>query len=192
MEKNNSFLSFLLILILLGLCGYFVWMYFSTEKSDVKKDKSKTLEDNQALKIVEESYMDAIKIYKLKNVFNLSEKAEKIDQEKYYEITDYNKVMDNVFTDNGKDEFANYYSSLLKKRDDRTYSKYYLNEQDIEFEDNYQKTTFDKVKIEKEKIVYNAEVLYKDNTKEEKEFILKLEDEKWLVDKFYFPYKLKS
>lgn len=197
-NKSNGF-GIVLILVLIALCGYFVWMYFNSdnkkEDSSVNKTNSETKEDtlseDEALLQIEEKYILALNLYKIKDKFVLSSEKTTIDTDEYYEITDYDQVMNEVFNDKGKKQFEDYYKDYIKKNENKIYVKVEVIDTEINYDDSYKETTFEKESIEKDKITYNAKAVY-DEDEDEKEFVIVKKNDKWLVDKFHFPYKKKS
>ena len=126
-KKSNGF-GILLILILIALCGYFVWMYFSSDDKtndntnddkNSSEQKEDTLNEEEALKEIEEKYMIAINTYNIKVKFTLATEKTKIDDKEYYEITDYENVMNNVFTSDGQIEFEDYHKEYIHKKEDK-------------------------------------------------------------------------
>ena len=183
-EKGNSGLGIILIIVLIGLCGYFVWMYFVGTKTEEQKEE--VMSEEKALNLVEEKYILALKTYKLQNVYELSEKTT-INDEEYYQATDYDEVMKKIFTDKGKEEFENYHAGTLIKKEDKVYIKATAIDNELNYDDNYQQTTFTKEEIKNDEITYIAKAIYQDN-EDEQNFVLKKKNNEWLVEKFYFPY----
>lgn len=192
-QKSNGF-GVLLILILIALCGYFVWMYFTSDNSNKdtsndKTNKKDTISEKEALKQIEEKYMLAINTYKIKDKFNLASEKTPIEEEEYYEITDYKEVTNEIFSANGKKQFEDYYKEDILKKDNKTYIKAILIDMETQYKDNYQETIFAKKTIKKDKIVYEAKSTYEESDEVKEDFILVKKDKKWLIDKFHFPYQ---
>ncbi len=184
-EKGNSGLGIILIIVLIGLCGYFVWMYFTGSKTEDKKEE--IIGEEEALNLVEEKYILAFKTYKLQNVYELGEKTA-INGDEYYEVTNYNEEMKKIFTDKGKEEFEDYHAGTVIEKDDKIYIKATFIDNEIVSDENYQQTTFTKEEIKKDEINFIAKANYKDR-EDEHDFVLKKKNNQWLVEKFYFPYK---
>ncbi len=196
-KKSNGF-GILLILILIALCGYFIWMYFSSDdktndntndNKNSSEQKEDTLNEEEALKEIEEKYMIAINTYNIKDKFTLATEKTKIDDKEYYEITDYEDVMNNVFTSDGQIEFEDYHKEYIHKKDDKVYVSIEIIDNEISYSDNYKETTFEKKTIESDKITYKAISSYEGMDDDEEDFILVKKDDNWLVDEFHFPYK---
>ncbi|MEG2311216.1 MAG: hypothetical protein RSB72_00750 [Bacilli bacterium] len=190
-NKKTSGFGIVLILILLALCGYFIWMYMSDKDTTKKEEttpniKKEIISDENALKKVQEKYILAIDLYKLKDKFTKKDEKIKIDNQDYYELSDYDKIVDELFSPNGKKEFEAYHKDIIVKKDEKVYLK---SDSIIDMDKTYKETTFTKKTITKDNITYQAKSFYDGLEAKEYDFVLVKKDDNWLIDKFHFPYK---
>lgn len=191
-----SIVLVILMIIILFIAGYYIYNFakdyglFENKPSSKVSDNNdtiKTLSDVDALKEIKEKYQKANDIY-LFTGLNVSENLLIIDEKQAYEITNYNEIMDNVFTANGKKQFEDYYKDVIIKVEGKVYKQGDIKDENA----MYDSTEFIKKSIDTTKINYTAKSKFIDKANENKEeykendFVIVKQNDKWLIDNFTF------
>lgn len=134
------------------------------------------LNNQDADKILTEMYIKGMDTYGFS--FDTSKGDDKL------ELVGYNEILDNIFTQNGKEQFEDYYKNVLVKEN----KKVYLTDSSLVKDSlNYAVNIISK-DIKEDEIVSKVKITYNDVEKEESTFAIKKIDNMWKVDNFTCPF----
>lgn len=159
----------------------------------VNTDFKQAKKDKEAKKIVSEKFEELISIHTFDKVFKIDDEQIRIDELLYKKILNYEEVINNTFTENGKQII----NENLRKYVLTIGDNYYLKLDELNFETEYKKHRFEKVEVLNEKL--NFKIKSQINFIDQKgtldnQITLIKEKDKWLIDtyelgKYNYVYK---
>ncbi len=207
-DKGHPFLTFFLviiIMILLGAVGYLVYENYYKEKEEtvkeetnINKEKPKEKEEMNAadaLLLGTDLYNSSYEIYNGRSNFSLnSEESITCDDEKLCSlISNFDSVVNNIFTESGKKEFERN-AKTIRKIDGKFY---YIDSFELN-PNSYIETNLEVTKIRDDQITFkaisdycisNETISCQNKESETKRFVIVKENNKWFVDEFVNPIK---
>ncbi|MDD4547210.1 MAG: hypothetical protein PHI05_00450 [Bacilli bacterium] len=140
-------------------------------------------QEREAKRLVTESYEKLLVIHSLGDVFKVDNNIVEMDELQYKRITNYEEVINEMFTENGKNVVnENLRDYVLKIAD-----VYYLKLDELNNETEYKNSKYIKVEVIDNRIEYNVNTkinfIDQKGTLENKIVLVK-ENNKWLIDDY--------
>ncbi len=166
-----------LMMIAIGILSLLlIIVLFSTDFKQLKRDRV-------AKKIATEQFDKLLSIHTFNNVFKIDEEQIEIDDLWYKKILNYEEVLNENFTENGKKIL----NENFKKYILQIGNNYYIKLDELNFETEYNKSQFKKVEVTENRIDYNIKTSIKfidqKGTLDNKIILIK-EKDKWLIDNY--------
>lgn len=188
-DKGHPFITFILILIIIALAlalAYVVYdNYYKKEEPVINEtnnnqttEEETSISESRALSIGNGLYNKVLNLYMGKGFTFDNEDTNECEEKNCTLITNYNEVLDFVFTENGKKAFEKN-NQAIKKIDDKYY---YIDGVSSNDKTN---TELEIKNTDDNKMVFDVITTNEDKT-EKKEFVIVKVNDNWLVEKFIY------